>query len=295
MRWSVGVARSLLVSAGLLGAGCHRSPNGSPESAPISVAFLSVGQGDCTVLQQGDEAILVDAGPKTPIARNGAGGQAGSGGFDAGERIVRRRLRELGVARVRGILLSHDDSDHTGGATAILRAFPAALAWTGPQSRIPIGPRVRRLPPEGRMSFGDLRLVWRYPASSAEIDNARSSLVAVEARGMRFALTGDSPTGVEEGVTSLANGTVDVYKAGHHGSKNSGSAALLNALRPLFVVVSCGAGNRYGHPHPDALARYRASGARVLRTDREGDIDFRWTSASGWELVLTPLDPTLAR
>lgn len=271
MRSRVGAVLCLLLSL----TACR-----GPEPRP-SVTFLSVGQGDCTILQHGNEAILVDAGPK-------------SGSFDAGERIILRRLRERGVARLRGVLLSHDDSDHTGGASALLRAFPGAVAWTGPGSRIPIGPRVQRLTTEGRMTFGAFRIAWHFPSSPGPQDNARSALMAVEAQGMRFALTGDAPTGVEEGVERLAGGTVDVYKAGHHGSRNSASAGLLRALRPRFVVVSCGAGNRYGHPHPLALARYEAIGARTLRTDREGDIEFRW-NGRGWELATTPLDPTLSR
>ena len=282
MRWRVGAVLWLPLS-GVLG-GCQRSV--ARPASPLAVTFLSVGQGDCAVLQEGEEAILIDAGPKSASK---------SGTFDAGERIVRRRLRELGVRRLRGIWLTHDDSDHTGGATSLLRAFPGTRAWVGPQSRVPDGPGVLRMPAEGRTTFGAFRIDWRYPAARADQnDNARSALMAIRARGMRFALTGDAPTGVEEGVERLTGGTVDVYRAGHHGSKNSGSSALLRALRPRFVVVSCGAGNRHGHPHPDAVARYIAIGARVLRTDRDGDVAFR-SSGSGWELVTTPLDPTLGR
>lgn len=275
MRSKVGVVPWLLVSPALAlaFAGCAAR---APET---SVAFLSVGQGDCTILQQGSEAILIDAGPKTD-------------GFDAGERIVRRRLRERGVTRLRGILLTHDDLDHTGGAATLLSAHPEAVAWIGPGSRIPLGARVQRLDPAGRMTFGAFVLAWRFPDSTAAADNARSALTLVEAGKMRFALTGDAPTGIEEGVANLAQGTVDVYKAGHHGSKSSGGADLLEALRPRFVVVSSGVGNRYGHPHPDALARFEAAGARTLRTDREGDVEFRF-DGKAWELVTTGLHPTL--
>lgn len=245
------------------------------------MTFLSVGQGDCTILQHGADAILIDAGPR-------------SGSFDAGERIVRRRLRERGVARLKGIFLSHDDSDHTGGAGALLRAFPGAVAWTGPESRIPVGPRVSRLAAKGRMTFGAFRIAWRFPESSEKDDNSRSGLVMAEAERMRFAFTGDAPSGVEEGVTPLTDGTVDVFKAGHHGSKGSSSETLLKALRPRFVVVSCGAGNRHGHPHPLALARFEAIRAKTLRTDRDGDVEFRFNGRA-WELTTTPLDPVLRR
>ena len=273
MRTRVGAVRYLLLSAFAF-VGCRAS-----EPRP-SVTFLSVGQGDCTILQQGDEAILIDAGPKV-------------GSFDAGERIVRKRLRERGVARLRGILLTHDDSDHVGGAAALLRAFPGAVAWAGPKSRIPASPRVQRLEEAGKITFGSFHVTWQFPAG-ADDDNSRSVLTSVRAEGLRLVLTGDAPTGIEEEVLRLTEGTIDVYKAGHHGSKNSSSEELLSALKPRFVVVSCGAGNRYGHPHPDALARFRAVGAKTLRTDREGDIEFRWDGKS-WAVRTTPLDPVLSR
>ena len=278
MRWKLGVALWLPLNLA-----CSKPVQ--ERNRELGVTFLSVGQGDCAVLQVGSEAILVDAGPRSP-------GRNGSPGFDAGERVVLKRLRELGVARLRGVFLSHDDLDHIGGATALLRAFAGATAWTGPESRIPVSPRVAQLEAEGRMAFGPFRIAWRFPQASGNEDNARSALMLVEAEGMRFAFTGDSPSGVEEGVSSLANGTVDVYRVGHHGSRTSSSAALLKALRPRFAVVSCGAGNRFGHPHPLVLDRLKAAGAKVFRTDRDGDVAFRFRGGA-WTVAATPLDPAL--
>jgi competence protein ComEC len=63
-----------------------------------------------------------------------------------------------------------------------------------------------------------------------------------------------------------------VLKAPHHGSANSNSPELLTALRPQVAIVSCGRGNRFGHPPPSVLARYAAAGATVYRTDLHGAI-----------------------
>lgn len=59
--------------------------------------------------------------------------------------------------------------------------------------------------------------------------------------------------------------------AGHHGSKQSTSQALLEAVAPETVVISVGQ-NTYGHPAPETLARLSAAGAQVYRTDRQGGI-----------------------
>ena len=73
----------------------------------------------------------------------------------------------------------------------------------------------------------------------------------------------------------LASGAdvhADVFKAAHHGSSTSNTQAFLDAVRPQAVVVSCGAGNSYGHPHSEALAAFANVGAQVYRTDTEGTI-----------------------
>jgi competence protein ComEC len=76
-------------------------------------------------------------------------------------------------------------------------------------------------------------------------------------------------------------------KAGHHGSRTANSELWLEAVRPKFVVISCGRDNQYGHPHPQALKRIRTEGAKVLRTDVSGDIRFEATP-SGFEPVPVP-------
>ena len=70
-------------------------------------------------------------------------------------------------------------------------------------------------------------------------------------------------------------GDMDVLKTGHHGSKTSSNDFFLNAAKPEYAIISLGARNRYGHPHPDVLSRLAASGAQVLRTDLDGTITLK--------------------
>jgi competence protein ComEC len=82
-------------------------------------------------------------------------------------------------------------------------------------------------------------------------------------------LTGDV-TGSAERALQLAPALV--VKVPHHGSRTSSSPYLTAATRPRLAVVSSGARNPFGHPHPDVLERFRLAGALVLRTDREGSV-----------------------
>ena len=96
--------------ATVAGVGVARSRVPSPP-AGLVVSFLAVGQGDATLVQHGEHAILVDAGP--------------SGGS------VVRRLREAGVRRLDALVITHASADHDGGAAAVLRSFEVGAVLDG--------------------------------------------------------------------------------------------------------------------------------------------------------------------
>jgi hypothetical protein len=64
----------------------------------------------------------------------------------------------------------------------------------------------------------------------------------------------------------------DVLKVGHHGSGSASSSEFLNAIRPKVTVYSAGAGNSYGHPHPETLRALSAVGAAIYGTDKDGTV-----------------------
>ena len=63
-----------------------------------------------------------------------------------------------------------------------------------------------------------------------------------------------------------------LLKAGHHGSKTSSSAAFLRAVQPEGVLISCGAGNDYGHPHKQTMKKYQSLKLKIYETDLNGTI-----------------------
>ena len=88
-----------------------------------------------------------------------------------------------------------------------------------------------------------------------------------------FLFTGDAEEHSEEDmVSSGENLKADVYKAAHHGSRTANTEDFLKAVDPQYVVISCGEGNTYGHPHAEVLNRLREMGIQIFRTDDQGTI-----------------------
>ena len=67
---------------------------------------------------------------------------------------------------------------------------------------------------------------------------------------------------------------ITVLKSAHHGSAGSGTEEFLRETCPEAAVISCGAGNPYGHPAEETLRRLEETGARIFRTDRNGAVIF---------------------
>ncbi|MCL2061216.1 MAG: MBL fold metallo-hydrolase [Firmicutes bacterium] len=124
--------------------------------------------------------------------------------------------------------------------------------------------------------------------------NDYSPVIIIEYENRRIALSGDAEREAEEEfVANVANlaapkfarftsaFTVDVIKAGHHGSRSSSSREYLETLtnaasrKDVLIIISCGFSNSYGHPHADVLSRFNDMGfleEHILRTDVNSDI-----------------------
>ncbi|HLC30116.1 MAG TPA: MBL fold metallo-hydrolase, partial [Dehalococcoidia bacterium] len=101
--------------------------------------------------------------------------------------------------------------------------------------------------------------------------NLASLVLQVTANGHSVLLTGDIEADAERALLryrpKLAS---DALKVAHHGSQTSSFQSFLNAVAPQVAVISVGAGNSFGHPSPEVLARFRCT--PVLRTDLHGTI-----------------------
>ena len=110
----------------------------------------------------------------------------------------------------------------------------------------------------------------------AEINN-ESIVTFLEIEGVRSAFLGDlEASGENQLIDEGYDGKVELLKVGHHGSRTSTSEKMLQAWRPAKAVISVGAGNSYGHPTKQTLARLEGVEAEIYRTDELGDVIFRF-------------------
>jgi competence protein ComEC len=243
---------------------------GWPPRDAVLVA-CAVGQGDLVVLPVGPgEAVVVDAGPD-PFAAD-------------------RCLRDLGVRSVPLLVVSHYHVDHVGGVDGVFRHRDVGAVLTTPlpepetgrdllESAAAVAAAPVRVAHTGetyRAGSVSLRVIGPpEPMRGTRSDSNNNSLVIIaEVAGVRVLLAGDAETELQQVLLARYGAAVlraDVLKLAHHGSVYQ-DPAFLDAVEPAVVVVPVGQDNPYGHPHPEVLLRLQRGGARVLRTDTDGDV-----------------------
>jgi competence protein ComEC len=262
----VAVVTAVLGAVCVLGPAAARPPAvAPPDPDALRVTALDVGQGDATLVQADGHAVLVDAGPP------GAPLLAG--------------LARAGVRRLDALVVTHPQTDHDGGAPAVLARLPVDLLLDGrggdraPMSLaldVPLrgrGTRVVTARAGQVLRAGRLRLRVLWPPAGPPIPgsdpNDHAVVAVAEAFGARALLTADAETPV---LDRLDPGPVDVLKVSHHGSADPGLPALLARLHPRVALVEVGAHNTYGHPTAATMAALAAAVPAVRRTDRDGTV-----------------------
>ena len=109
-------------------------------------------------------------------------------------------------------------------------------------------------------------------------ENDRSVFVMAEIDNTKILFTGDAETKTENKLLEdNINIDCDILKVSHHGSNTSSSERFLSEATPDYAVISVGKGNSYSHPHTETLKSLKKCGAKILRTDNNGDITFDFT------------------
>jgi competence protein ComEC len=240
----------------------------APGMGVLRVAVLDVGHGVAVLVRTARHALLYDTGPSFgPDA-------------DSGSRIIAPYLRAVGVKHLDGVIVSHDDDDHAGGAASVLQAVPVGWLMTSMPDLDPLvllaeqsfrchagvrwewdGVRFEILHPT-RASYGDSRIK----------DNDRSCVLKIESAALSVLLPGDIERRSEKALVAARPDALraDILLAPHQGSSSSSSPGFVAAVCARAVIFPVGYRNRFGHPRADVLTRYAESGAGVYRTDRDG-------------------------
>ncbi|WP_019541546.1 ComEC/Rec2 family competence protein [Selenomonas bovis] len=298
-RWKWWV--SLLLSLTLLLAGCgaaktadntaastSSSAQGSAKAAvqtsvpqgTISIKMLDVGQGDAILIQTQEQTVLIDTS-------------------DVDERDkLRAQLAKAGVKKIDKVILTHPHADHIGGMEVLLDGsyeigsiYDNGMPSTSKLYLSYMKKAKARGIPHHALKAGDVldfgggaqfevlspeeSLVQKGQQKGYKHDPNNESVVGRLTFG-QFAMlfTGDAEKEAEASIAARYGSELksQVLKAPHHGSKTSSSAAYLRLVQPETCVISCGAGNDYGHPHKETLKKYAAIHAKTYETDKNGTI-----------------------
>ena len=269
---------SILCAISLLLGGCaDSSPSllpdkGSSITAPsgsgLDVHFIDVGQGDSILAESDGHYMLIDAGEND---------QAGT---------VVSYLKAEGVTKLDYVIGTHPHSDHIGGLDKVIDTFPVDKVLLPPvehttrtfedvlDSIASRGLKITKPAPGDSYDLGNASFTILSPVKDYGNDlNNWSVGIRLTYGDNSFVMCGDAENQAEEDI--LNSGAVlkaDVLKAGHHGSSTSTSDAFLKKVSPSWVVIQCGKGNSYGHPHKETMEKLKKAGCQILRTDVEGTI-----------------------
>ncbi len=234
-----------------------------PPAGQFELLAADVGQGNAVIVRTAKHTLVYDTGPRF------------SQESDAGQRVLVPLLRALGE-RVDTVMLSHRDSDHIGGAPAVLAMQPQANLLSSIEADHPL----QALRPATRCISardGGQRWVWdsvRFEVLHPGADdyeapnkpNAMSCVLRISNGAQTALLVGDIEQPQEARLVADAANLIkaDVLLVPHHGSRTSSSAMFLDAVQPRFALVQAGYRSRFGHPAAPVLARYQERGIGVL-------------------------------
>ncbi|MFA6023912.1 MAG: ComEC/Rec2 family competence protein [Candidatus Gracilibacteria bacterium] len=248
---------------------------------------LDIGQGDALLLRTPDGVnILVDGGPGQAV------------------------LEELGAVlspfdkRLNLVVLTHPHEDHVAGLVPVLERFEVdRVLLSAPEYNNEAYRALMAFIAEEKIEysfaradedfeFGELNLDVLYPfepstgEEMANVNNA-SPVIKVTWRDTKILLMGDAEMEVEEELLEAGvDLRADILKAGHHGSRNSSTLEFLEVVEAELMLISCGLGNDYGHPHAESLQKAEDLEMEVLRTDLDGRISLEFGGNYSWLRVI---------
>lgn len=247
--------------------GCS-SNSGVSVNNQLKVHFIDVGQADSILIQQGNNAMLIDAGNNED------------------SETVKNYIAKQGIKKLDYVIGTHAHEDHIGGLDYVINNFeidkiymPKATSNTKTFEDVVTAIKNKEMkittPVPGdsfKLGEADCKILAPNSASYKDLNNY-SIAIKVTFKNNSFMFTGDAETISEtEMLKKGFDVKADVLKIGHHGSSSSTSDEFLKKVNPKYAVISAGKDNDYGHPHKETMKRLKDSGITVYRTDESGTI-----------------------
>lgn len=241
----------------------------APPAGTLRLIIFDVGQGLSVAAQTRSHALLYDTGPDF------------SGEADSGNRILIPSLRALGIASLDGLIVSHDDQDHSGGTASVLQSMPVDWVSSTQPLKVLAGTtsEIRHCQDGVSWNWDGVAFNLLHPAGNSipgtkPHDNEQSCVLRISTGNQHILLAGDIEKRSER---RLLNEHAEQLPASllvvpHHGSLSSSDVDFIAAVLPDYAVFTVGYRNRFGHPREEIRQRYLDSGATLLRSDEDGAI-----------------------
>lgn len=245
----------------------------------ICIKYIDVGQGDSTFIHADNNVeYLIDAGS--------------SDVNDAGKYRVLPVLKANGVNRLDYLIVTHTDNDHINGIEALInekndsKSFVKTLVLPDIRIRDDAYMKLESMAKHNDVSVEyisagkgwkgadyDFTCLYPYKDSTGADKNELSVVMKLNTKCTSFMFMGDlGKAGEQELISKGCLGRCNILKAGHHGSKNSGSKEFINIVKPMVSIISCGKNNKYGHPDIQTVNGLKNIGSMIYRTDYNGEI-----------------------
>lgn len=269
----------------------------------LTVTFIDVGQGDSALIETpGGKKILIDGGGIDGRKTMDEGQET----QDAiGEKVLVPFLHRKGINHLDLVILTHPHADHLGGLIPVLKEIPVAEVLDSGQTynsqayrrfkelvaankiKFSIAEAGQMIKYEDNLTGYIFNPILPFLQGTNSDPNSNSIVMRLVYGDVSFLFTGDMEQEGEGRVlqSSVTGLRSTVLKVGHHGSRTATSDEFLKAVSPRFAVISCGAHNRYHHPHQITLDKLLAAGVKIYRTDLNGAIEMR---TDGKELAIEP-------
>ncbi len=265
----------LLICLCLLVVGCANPFVESDDKNSVStfngdtlrVNYIDVGQGDSIFIQlPNKETMLIDAGEAYEVDN------------------VINYLNNLGIKKIDYVVGTHPHTDHIGGLEEVINTFDVGAIYMPKVSSnsktfedllTTISNKGLKVKTAKSgvvvLSEDNLKLEFIAPNSDNYSNlNNYSAVLKLTYLDNTFLFMGDAETLSEDEITSDVD--ADVIKVGHHGSDSSSSVEFVKKVSPEYAIIMVGEGNSYNHPYQSIIDRYESVGAKVLRTDLDGNI-----------------------